>query len=521
MTQPYETSAIDTATINDLVRRVVELEERLQEHTGDAQGSAGQFYPHPVQMIDTAEFGGGVEQLNRNGIVMQMGSTSAAGTALRFDKHLPATSGEPATSFTSWTPSATQMYAELYGGLVRSSIEPGENTGIKLAHSTSEARTFLFADFNDNDAVSQAQIGVYEDSALTQHAYIVINGNTYDIPLTSGGMTPPLFGFPFNPAALVNTGSYADITISGSTTYSSVDDAIKIATNFTINSGQTLTAKAKGVLIVCKKFTSAGTIDARGGNGSGSTAGTGGAGGDGGAGGTATGTGGTGGVGTSTPTLSLMTGPSSTVTAFLAALASGAYDTAVGIGVGGSGASGGGNSSGAFGGNGGNGGDGSIATKGSATGTTGANGAAAYSAGGNMFALAAAAVLMHIRGTGGGGGGGGGGNNGTGTGGVGGGGGEGGSSVTIICDEFDNTGGSILTSGGQGGNGANAVGDGVGGCGGGGGGAGSIIVVCRKLTAQGTLTANGGAAGTFGTGTTNGKAGGVGGAGKIIVIGAS
>ena len=75
MTQPYETSAIDTATMNDLMKRVAELEERLQEHTGDAQGSAGQFYPHPVQIIDTAEFGGGVSRLDRNGIQVSTGSS--------------------------------------------------------------------------------------------------------------------------------------------------------------------------------------------------------------------------------------------------------------------------------------------------------------------------------------------------------------------------------------------------------------------------------------------------------------
>ena len=68
MTQPYETSAIDTATMNDLVKRVAELEERLQEHTGDAQGSAGQFYPHPVQIIDTAEYSGGVARIDNHGI---------------------------------------------------------------------------------------------------------------------------------------------------------------------------------------------------------------------------------------------------------------------------------------------------------------------------------------------------------------------------------------------------------------------------------------------------------------------
>lgn len=68
MTQPYETSAIDTATMNDLIKRVAELEERLQTHTGDAQGSAGQFYPHPIQMVDTAEFGGGIMRLDNNGL---------------------------------------------------------------------------------------------------------------------------------------------------------------------------------------------------------------------------------------------------------------------------------------------------------------------------------------------------------------------------------------------------------------------------------------------------------------------
>ena len=68
MTQPYETSAIDTATINDLVRRVVELEERLQDHTGDAQGSSGQFYQHPIASFDTAEYGGGIMRLDNTGI---------------------------------------------------------------------------------------------------------------------------------------------------------------------------------------------------------------------------------------------------------------------------------------------------------------------------------------------------------------------------------------------------------------------------------------------------------------------
>ena len=76
MTQPYEPSLINAdATLNDLRKRVAELEERLQEHTGDAQGSAGQFYPHPIQSIDTAEYGGGAERLDSTGIQLKVGTS--------------------------------------------------------------------------------------------------------------------------------------------------------------------------------------------------------------------------------------------------------------------------------------------------------------------------------------------------------------------------------------------------------------------------------------------------------------
>lgn len=95
MTQPYETSAIDTATMNDLVKRVAELEERLQEHTGDAQGSAGQFYPHPVQVIDTAEFGGGVERLDSTGIQIK----APGFTFLPAFYFLPAFTSTPSTAY--------------------------------------------------------------------------------------------------------------------------------------------------------------------------------------------------------------------------------------------------------------------------------------------------------------------------------------------------------------------------------------------------------------------------------------
>lgn len=81
MTQPNETSAVFTDpnlnNYQDLVNRVAALEEALLNHTGDTLGSSGAFAPHPIQIIDTAEFGGGAMRLDADGIKLHA-STSRA-----------------------------------------------------------------------------------------------------------------------------------------------------------------------------------------------------------------------------------------------------------------------------------------------------------------------------------------------------------------------------------------------------------------------------------------------------------
>ena len=81
MTQPNETSAVFTDpnlnNYQDLVNRVAALEEALLNHTGDTLGSSGAFAPHPIQIIDSAEFGGGTARLDTNGMQMLLNAYGA------------------------------------------------------------------------------------------------------------------------------------------------------------------------------------------------------------------------------------------------------------------------------------------------------------------------------------------------------------------------------------------------------------------------------------------------------------
>ena len=135
MTQPYETSAIDTGTVNDLLKRVAELEDQMQAHTGDAQGSAGQFYPHPIQSIDTAEYGGGAERLDSTGIQLKVG-----------------------TSFTTaifWLPdfSSTPTSVSAYNS-ISSYISPGSSGSLQIHanNATSTAVVTLTSSTSSNSA---------------------------------------------------------------------------------------------------------------------------------------------------------------------------------------------------------------------------------------------------------------------------------------------------------------------------------------------------------------------------------